>query len=260
MSLLLSASPWKNDDPGIIRKRQSSMIRQPVSPVESDSTISTANSSPPNADNQIDPSPYAKSFDETVSNNFANTQQTSEQRNIAINKLINKMTSVAVENDGNRLANFVPIDKPEITVHKPDQSSREITNEIESPENSLKLQLQQNSNQISNTRIGNYVANDTDLSQYSNYKASYDPSRAISTPAKLYGGGAMRGVADRGSLSLDPNDNKLLEKINYMIYLLEEQKNEKTANITEEFILYTFLGIFVIFIVDSFAKSGKYTR
>ena len=41
---------------------------------------------------------------------------------------------------------------------------------------------------------------------------------------------------------------------------VEEQQNEKTNNITEEFILYTFLGVFIIFVVDSFARSGKYTR
>jgi hypothetical protein len=55
-------------------------------------------------------------------------------------------------------------------------------------------------------------------------------------------------------------DDKLMEKINYMIHLLEEQQNEKTNNITEEFILYTFLGVFIIFVVDSFSRSGKYTR
>jgi high-affinity K+ transport system ATPase subunit B len=55
-------------------------------------------------------------------------------------------------------------------------------------------------------------------------------------------------------------DTKLLEKINYMIHLLEQQQHEKTDNITEEFILYSFLGIFIIFVVDSFARAGKYTR
>jgi hypothetical protein len=28
----------------------------------------------------------------------------------------------------------------------------------------------------------------------------------------------------------------------------------------EEVILYSFLGVFIIFIVDSFARVGKYTR
>jgi len=55
-------------------------------------------------------------------------------------------------------------------------------------------------------------------------------------------------------------DNKIMEKINYMIHMLEEQQNEKTNNVTEEFLLYTFLGVFIIFIVDSFARAGKYTR
>ena len=45
-----------------------------------------------------------------------------------------------------------------------------------------------------------------------------------------------------------------------MIYLLEEQKNEKTGAVHEELVLYSFLGVFVIFVVDSFARAGKYTR
>jgi hypothetical protein len=52
----------------------------------------------------------------------------------------------------------------------------------------------------------------------------------------------------------------LLEKLNYMIHLLEEQQDERTNNVTEEVILYCFLGIFIIFIVDSFVRVGKYVR
>jgi hypothetical protein len=60
--------------------------------------------------------------------------------------------------------------------------------------------------------------------------------------------------------NIEPNQDVLLKKINYMISLLEEQQDEKTNNVTEEVILYSFLGIFIIFIVDSFAKVGKYVR
>lgn len=52
----------------------------------------------------------------------------------------------------------------------------------------------------------------------------------------------------------------LLNKINYMINLLEDQQDERTNNVTEEVVLYSFLGIFIIFVVDSFARVGKYTR
>ena len=55
-------------------------------------------------------------------------------------------------------------------------------------------------------------------------------------------------------------DTDLIEKINYMIHLLEEQKHEQTHHVTEEFLLYTFLGVFIIFVVDSFARVGKYVR
>ena len=56
------------------------------------------------------------------------------------------------------------------------------------------------------------------------------------------------------------SNDVLLQKINYMINLLEEQQDEKTNNVTEEVVLYSFLGIFIIFVVDSFARVGKYTR
>ena len=51
-----------------------------------------------------------------------------------------------------------------------------------------------------------------------------------------------------------------LKKLNYVITLLEEQQDSKTSNVAEEVILYFFLGIFIIFIVDSFVKVGKYIR
>jgi hypothetical protein len=52
----------------------------------------------------------------------------------------------------------------------------------------------------------------------------------------------------------------LVNKLNYMINLLEEKQDERTNNVTEEVVLYSFLGIFIIFVVDSFARAGKYVR
>ena len=63
-----------------------------------------------------------------------------------------------------------------------------------------------------------------------------------------------------GSGSEIINNDVLLNKINYMINLLEDQQDERTNNVTEEVVLYSFLGIFIIFVVDSFARVGKYTR
>jgi len=57
-----------------------------------------------------------------------------------------------------------------------------------------------------------------------------------------------------------PEENTLLKKVNYLISLIESQQDEKTSYVTEEVILYFFLGIFIIFIVDSFVRVGKYIR
>jgi hypothetical protein len=64
------------------------------------------------------------------------------------------------------------------------------------------------------------------------------------------------------SQSYEPtNKDQVMEKMNYMIHLLEEQKDEKSGGVVEELILYGFLGVFMIFMVDSFAKVGRrYTR
>ena len=62
------------------------------------------------------------------------------------------------------------------------------------------------------------------------------------------------------SKDLNGNEDVLMKKLNYMINLLEEQQDQRTENVTEELVLYSFLGIFVIFVVDAFARAGKYTR
>ena len=80
-------------------------------------------------------------------------------------------------------------------------------------------------------------------------------------------GGSMSNINTYNrNFDTDNNNNThssnsmLVDKLNYMIHLLEENQDERTNNVTEEVILYSFLGIFIIFIVDSFTRVGKYTR
>tara|TARA_Y100000741_G_C18236715_1_gene552011 strand:+ start:662 stop:1060 length:399 start_codon:yes stop_codon:yes gene_type:complete len=51
-----------------------------------------------------------------------------------------------------------------------------------------------------------------------------------------------------------------LEKLNHIIHLLEQQQDEKTETVLEELMLYLFLGFFIIYIIDSFFRAGKYYR
>ena len=62
------------------------------------------------------------------------------------------------------------------------------------------------------------------------------------------------------NVSTSNNNSEITEKLNYLIHLIEDQKDEKVGHVTEELILYSFLGVFVIYIVDSFARVGKYVR
>lgn len=52
----------------------------------------------------------------------------------------------------------------------------------------------------------------------------------------------------------------VLNKLNYLINLVEEQQAYKTDSVVEDVVLYSFLGVFIIFVVDSFVRVGKYVR
>lgn len=55
-------------------------------------------------------------------------------------------------------------------------------------------------------------------------------------------------------------NDPVIDKLNYIINLLEENHDQRTNNVTEEVILYSFLGVFIIFVVDGFTRVGKYVR
>lgn len=55
-------------------------------------------------------------------------------------------------------------------------------------------------------------------------------------------------------------NNELLKKLDNILFLLEEQRESEKHLITEELILYVFLGVFIIYVLDCFVKAGKYVR
>jgi len=78
--------------------------------------------------------------------------------------------------------------------------------------------------------------------------------------------GLDSGVTNFGSQcskyynSQGEEQSELNKKLSYMIQLLEEQKSVKTDGVVEDVILYSFLGVFMIFLAESFTKVGKYVR
>jgi len=108
--------------------------------------------------------------------------------------------------------------------------------------------------------------NNLDLNDYTNYgdnKSAEDYYKKVLpgyTPDKNPVNKMYHNTNYNVPTNEGPSQDVLMQKLNYMISLLEDQQDEKTNNVTEEVILYSFLGIFIIFIVDSFAKVGKYVR
>ena len=62
------------------------------------------------------------------------------------------------------------------------------------------------------------------------------------------------------NLNASTSNNDLIKRLDKILYLLEEDRNDQNHLITEELILYVFLGVFIIYVLDSFVKAGKYVR
>jgi hypothetical protein len=228
MSLLNTASPWTSDES--TKKRQSTM-RKTFKIKSSENDVKGID-----MDIKIEsPEEYVSNAEKYEISNSAptsieQTQKIQQDRNTRVNDLLNKITTV--EDSNSKMGSFQPL------LPNPNLNSKKEDTVINSPPVL---------NTMNRQKLGNYSANDTPVSVYSNYQASYGNPTLFKKDTPITPVPAIR-------------DNKLMEKINYMIQLLEEQQHEKTNNITEEFILYTFLGVFIIFVVDSFSRAGKYSR
>ena len=83
---------------------------------------------------------------------------------------------------------------------------------------------------------------------HSDFNRIYD----VTTSKPFYVSGTGLGKESR--------NDKITDRLGYIVHLLEQQHNEKTDNVLEECVLYVLLGTFVIFVVDSFSRGGKYIR
>lgn len=183
-----------------------------------------------------------------------------------VNSILEKIHEQPMNEEDN-LGDFTPPPPP--------QSSgvqRTITNEQiqiahnNNNKNSLNpvFSPQPNNEEDNNLDLNNYKTNygdqKTTEEYYKNMMANYNMNaypNYQNRNNKQYYASALNNMAN---IAENSSNDILLKKINYMINLLEEQQDERTNNVTEEVILYSFLGIFIIFIADSFAKIGKYIR
>jgi len=239
MSLVSYASPWTNDE---TPRKKVSTIRRQKKPQSYDEPT---NEHDENINHMQNPRNLGESNVPTIED----MQNVNNQKTSRVNDLLNKMSSASSPTENNKMGSFNPISPPSINV-KSDMDSQLSTRDYVPPASSYLAASNSMKNSSEDDSL--YKANDDEVSQYGNYNKSYEPAR-VAASRPYYANMAISS----GNNGLD---DKMMEKINYLIHLMEEQQHEKTNNITEEFLLYTFLGVFVIYVLDSFARSGKYIR
>jgi hypothetical protein len=183
----------------------------------------------------------------TPENELTSIQKFNKNRTIknhSNNKVKNMMENIhnTIMNDDDNLGNFNPPEKP-ISIGSENKKETEIkydnTHAEQKNDDNEDGAIDEDSYNQMNPSMNNQLnSNDN---QYHNSENEYIQKLHYDAPSVN-------------------NKDDLTDKLNYMIQLLEEQKDEKVGNVTEELILYSFLGIFIIYVVDSFARAGKYIR
>jgi hypothetical protein len=184
----------------------------------------------------------SSSFNKTIKNRNTNLNENSNNKKLERNKRIQKLLNDnnLTNNESDTLDDFNPPSYPEIQEPKKivtenfsfDNMNNDLTNNEEG---------EQNDNPINRVNFQQLPANN--LQQY------YEKYNAYLNSENNY-----------NKQYVSASNEELLKKIDNILFLLEEQRETRTNYITEELILYVFLGIFVIYLVDSFVKVGKYIR
>jgi hypothetical protein len=239
MSLLATSSPYQSSPLIDSSKKKIPTIRKTIKKPHFVSETNTSTSS----ETMIDTEPMTSSISpsmkhtETMHSYHAPTTflpSDTEQSNTRYNKvssLLEQMTNIQVENDGQHLATFQPLELPELTKYHSEQNpSMEETSTLKPI-----LKPPKTSTHFTPLRTPGL----------SEYQTSYEIPTFSTHPS---------------SSEPSSQQERLWDRIGYIIHLLEQQKNERTDMVLEEYVLYILLGIFMIFICDSFAKSGRYIR
>ena len=142
-----------------------------------------------------------------------------------------------VDSEEKELMNFKPMDPPESSgVEK--TKSRSSTEFRDSDTEGFEKMFTESNDETEPQEENGYATQ-----YYNNY---VPPTHLNYKPEEMAPNTAMTGDMD--------------QKLNYLIELIEQQKGERTDNVTEEILLYGLVGVFVIYVVDSFVMIGKYKR
>ncbi len=141
--------------------------------------------------------------------------------------------------------NFKPMNPFDNPISMGSERTENMSNMVPQPTDNEKLKLQElQSAYLNDAQVRDYYRRM--VPNYANANANAN----VDTNKQYYS----------SSTNNNGDNQALIEKLNYMINLLEEQQDYKTGSVVEEVVLYSFLGVFIIFVIDSFTKVGKYKR
>jgi hypothetical protein len=167
-----------------------------------------------------------------------------------------------VEEDGNTLGEFNPPPNPESSGVQKTIATEQMMNMTNLKTLGQSPQPHYEYNPENDLDLNNFQKNYGDQTQieeyYKKFIPNYQAQKRHNVNRPYYP--QSQSLIDTTANNNNMNNDLFMQKLNYMINLLEEQQDERTNHVTEEVVLYSFLGIFIIFVVDSFARVGKYVR
>ena len=262
MSLITSASPWTSETPA--PKRQSTMHKNKTvkkTPLPLPQQLPGLSMNRGSVETMSDYVSDAQTYQESKETPSAH-RDPGEDRQQRINELIQTMHQRQVDNDGQRLADFKPLSHPIVRTKKPDDGAppADAPTYLPNPvfgHDPPFAQQQQRGQQGPSAPSWAPAGADSDQTANQNYYSVYRAPPTI-TQAPYY---MQRGGGGAGSVGASPPaDQKWSDKMNYIIHLLEEQTNEKSNTSTEEFVMFAMVGVFIIYVLDSFSRHGRYVR
>ena len=150
-----------------------------------------------------------------------------------------------------------------------DYKNNDLENKIKSEKTKLDknalMTFQQGSLQESPTDVTDIHKNlkeDSDI-ELSNFYKSESQSKPQSQEVKIptqYKTNDYMILNSTNTYEPKRNNQDLLDKMNKILEMFEDQKEIKTGQKNEEIVLYCFLGVFIIYIMDSFVNIGRYSR
>ena len=207
------------------------------------------------------------------SSNRGRTMKKSCQPKPASNKSVETlmmMTAPANDEDESGLADFTPM-KPELTrvpqgsranrmdivgvnadANADDESLDNGESEGQHGSNGNQMSLNEQQIAIVKRRLQSDSGMISEPASHQSHATDYHVAHNVPT--------SLSNLPQQGGMSSSGNQD-IDARLNYIIHLLEDQQNSRTNTTTEELILYSFLGVFTIYIVDSFTRVGReYTR